>query len=426
MAASRRLIKELVRLERAERSRLDDERGRLTIDQWPKVIAFVGAMGAGKDTAGGLLSEHYSLYKFAAKLRGAASIILALPAALTISDAHKKAQVPADPISRETLDDRIREAIKYVCGAANPPTNNVVNHFRTALLKEATLLPHRGAGDAGGDMYSLAPMTVGRALQIIGTECFRDCCGADVFVDAMMRDWVAAGRPHCVITDARFPNEFAAVRAAGGIIIRITRDASGGALRVDGRSAAHASEQGLVGLQPDFQIENDGTIDDLAAMIDELWLDICNRATAIRQAMRRIKENKKKHQQCELQPASLPAIANAAVHATTTTEASKPLALERKIQDSDDSEVAVETKHDAVASNQEDSRANEARVVPAQYCRLGMPTDLYPRGDRYIAVPEIPGESVEQQYKRLLAARDADVAAQAAYLAAAAASEPAL
>lgn len=76
------------------------------------------------------------------------------------------------------------------------------------------------------------------AMQTIGTEWGRDLIASDLWI----RAWnaavakVPAGLP-VVVDDCRFPNEAEAVRAAGGVIIRIERPGAGAC------AADHVSEQ---------------------------------------------------------------------------------------------------------------------------------------------------------------------------------------
>ena len=62
-------------------------------------------------------------------------------------------------------------------------------------------------------------------LQIIGTDCLRDKIHPEVWVRSLMSEYFPNHEsfPHWVITDVRFPNELEAIRAKGGIVIRINR-----------------------------------------------------------------------------------------------------------------------------------------------------------------------------------------------------------
>lgn len=75
------------------------------------------------------------------------------------------------------------------------------------------------------------------AMQTIGTEWGRNLIDANLWIRAWRAavDRLPAGTP-VVVDDCRFPNEAEAIRAAGGIIVRIERPGAGTA-------SAHESEQ---------------------------------------------------------------------------------------------------------------------------------------------------------------------------------------
>lgn len=75
------------------------------------------------------------------------------------------------------------------------------------------------------------------AMQTLGTEWGRQLIGDDLWIRAWQAavDRLPAGVP-VVVDDCRFPNEAAAVCAAGGIIVRIDRPGAGTA-------SVHESEQ---------------------------------------------------------------------------------------------------------------------------------------------------------------------------------------
>ena len=116
--------------------------------------------------------------------------------------------------------------------------------------------------DFGWDNAKRSFREVRELLQRFGTEAGRAIHGENVWIDALMRGWHAAGAPPTVITDVRFPNEAAAIEAAGGITVAITRP---GVEPANG----HASETAL-GLDSwlfDHLIDNTGTVADLHAEI---------------------------------------------------------------------------------------------------------------------------------------------------------------
>lgn len=95
---------------------------------------------------------------------------------------------------------------------------------------------------------------VRRLLQRLGTEAGRKTIGEDVWVRALLD---TSSPVKLVITDVRFPNEASAIRALGGLVIRIERPGVG-------PINDHESEVALDGYDVDVVIDNDGTVEDLA------------------------------------------------------------------------------------------------------------------------------------------------------------------
>ncbi len=95
-------------------------------------------------------------------------------------------------------------------------------------------------------------------LQRCGTEAGRGVLGADVWVNAVLRDLTGP----TVVTDVRFWNEAQRIHAAGGLVIRLSRPGVGPARSSGGE--VHASETALDDYPLfDASIINDGTPEDL-------------------------------------------------------------------------------------------------------------------------------------------------------------------
>jgi hypothetical protein len=135
-------------------------------------------------------------------------------------------------------------------------------------------------------------LTPRHALQSLGTEWGRSCY-PDVWVDYVIKTARLVLEPHddgdangwyarydarsglcgrefpsnrargVVIPDVRFPNEVAAIRAAGGKIWLIERPCVG----LEGEAGAHISEHAIDEFDPDGRIVNYGRLEDLAAII---------------------------------------------------------------------------------------------------------------------------------------------------------------
>jgi hypothetical protein len=89
-------------------------------------------------------------------------------------------------------------------------------------------------------------------LQKMGTEVGRNLLGENVWVDTALNGLDPNGK--YVVTDCRFPNEAAAIRDRGGIVIRVAR---AGVKRAND----HPSETSLDNYDFDDILVNDGPLD---------------------------------------------------------------------------------------------------------------------------------------------------------------------
>jgi len=95
-------------------------------------------------------------------------------------------------------------------------------------------------------------MTHGQFLQWFGTDVCRSK-NDNIWVDLLMKE---IGDCDAVIDDVRFPNEAQAILDAGGVLIRLNGDPSGGA-RESLRDPSHASETALDDYTFDLVINTD-------------------------------------------------------------------------------------------------------------------------------------------------------------------------
>ena len=97
-------------------------------------------------------------------------------------------------------------------------------------------------------------------LQRLGTEAGRRILGEDFWVDTALtgldenRLWVA--------TDVRFPNEALAIKALGGVVVRVARPETEAA-------NLHPSESALEDWRFDWHIQNDSDLLDLEGKVAE-------------------------------------------------------------------------------------------------------------------------------------------------------------
>jgi hypothetical protein len=103
-------------------------------------------------------------------------------------------------------------------------------------------------------------------LQTLGTEWGRDTISPTIWVDTAMRrvrGLLEQGRS-VVVTDVRFDNEAAAIKAAGGVIWQVVR----GQGSIKGLAARHASEGGVDPLLIDRVLGNWSTIERLRQTVE--------------------------------------------------------------------------------------------------------------------------------------------------------------
>jgi len=181
------------------------------------IIGVSGYSGCGKDTVGTILQQidrdsHWEIKKWAGKLKQVAELLTGIPVEKFEDQEFKKTNLG------KQWNDRI---------------NN--------------------------------PMSVRDFLQKLGTEGLRDGLHTNTWVNALMADYkcVPADRApngwdcdNWIITDTRFPNEAQAIKDADGIIIRVTRPGIGPV-------NDHPSETGLNQWNFDYEIQNDGTLENL-------------------------------------------------------------------------------------------------------------------------------------------------------------------
>lgn len=118
----------------------------------------------------------------------------------------------------------------------------------------------------GWDGYKESPYgpEIRRLLQRLGTEAGRNTLWDSIWVDAALKDYKPGDR--LVVPDMRFPNEFDAIKARGGMTWRVNRKGVGPA-------NSHASETALDNHQFAVVFNNNWSLEDLRNSVRNTMYD---------------------------------------------------------------------------------------------------------------------------------------------------------
>lgn len=124
------------------------------------------------------------------------------------------------------------------------------------------------------------------ALQIMGTEVLRNHFHQDMWFLTMRNRIRKNPTQNVVISDVRFPNEIKFIQDQGGILIKVNRGVvpvwyetavlanKGNSIAKDimekTYSSAHLSEWAWVGSKIDFEVDNNGSIDELYKQVRDI------------------------------------------------------------------------------------------------------------------------------------------------------------
>lgn len=182
------------------------------------IVGFCGKIGAGKDTAGAYLVNHWGFNRisFAEKLKQSAAACFGI-----------------SPDKWESWKNDPNVTVSVLNGNGEP----------------------------------MAEVTCREFLQRYGTEAHRGVFGYNFWVEQAIKeipDWsFAHGQKNYVFTDVRFSNEAEAIHELGGRVLQIYKD--GGSTK-----DVHSSEVGLPEDLIDGKIANIGSLDQLYVLLDAL------------------------------------------------------------------------------------------------------------------------------------------------------------
>lgn len=202
-AAVALFVSGMVRAARRDQGDRDDD-----LPKPPALVALSGYAGAGKDTAAlALLADGWTRASFADKLR---EVALAVDPLVPASSYAGTVPTDAAPVLRVERLSALVGRVGWTVAKRNEEVRSLLQRF--------------------------------------GTDAGRRVLGENVWVDAVMGDLPDGP---VVFTDCRFPNEAAAIRDAGGMVVRVVRP---GVSAVN----AHVSETALDGYDFDAVVVNGG------------------------------------------------------------------------------------------------------------------------------------------------------------------------
>ena len=288
------------------------------------VIGLTAPMGHGKDAVADRLvawllatkSTWPCRLQLARVLRQCVEILTGgeIPASRTQTTEQKSVVLRSGWLGSDEnqMRERVKRALWHAQGC--PAKQDDAPHVRVECEKTTDLAPHkvvpvtRAMIDVALECLARegahrGTMTVGRLLQVFGTQIGRALLGDTVWIDAVRRtidrvDRERVGSPIAdrldatdtpmvdgggqtvaivaIVTDVRFRNEVDFIKSYGSrsLLFRIDSSsrlnpslaAQGQVLTTDGRERLHASETSLDGLPPETYtavIDNNGTLADL-------------------------------------------------------------------------------------------------------------------------------------------------------------------
>jgi hypothetical protein len=255
---------------------------------YPHVVIVCGESGSGKDTVCDLLVKHNSsavnnsvvgkvavIVRFAMPVRRALASLTNINIARSMTDAGKKELLPrwynATSGAFATRMGLVLAMQQLLCNLRGSQASFEDGVKAASVFTGIPLINFNEDGIPGLEILDKglpAPhISVGRALQIIGTDIGRDMVSPQLWTGKLVKEWQEKhGGGPIRIPDGRFPSEIEDMRraCAGKFDVSVWRiTGRGGGAAATGRDAAHASETSIAAIKADVEIDNSGSLEDL-------------------------------------------------------------------------------------------------------------------------------------------------------------------
>lgn len=210
------------------------------------IVGLVGFIGAGKDTAADYLVNYHGF-------------------------------------RRDSFANTLKDAVSHIFGWDRTLLEGRTNEAREWREQVDTWW---------SDRLELPNLTPRWVLQHCGTDVLRKHFHNDIWI-ASLENRIRKTKDNIVISDVRFPNEITAIKKVGGKVIRIMRNTDpewyedaklansgdhvigSGLARMRMRERGiHSSEWAWIGYQPDLELNNNTSVDELFTQIDQQLLKI--------------------------------------------------------------------------------------------------------------------------------------------------------
>lgn len=174
---------------------------------------------------------------------------------------------------KDTCGDYLKEKYGFVGTSFAAPLKEVVKTY--FFLTDDDVYTQEGKEriiEGFKDPENQEPLTVRRALQVVGTDWFRSV-DENYWVEAFQKHSEERRANKLCVTDLRFKNEFYKIKEMGGYVIKVLRTDQENSSSLQGPAASHVSEtewQEIKEEEFDAVLSADkGDVDGLLSKLDE-------------------------------------------------------------------------------------------------------------------------------------------------------------